>query len=304
MSINRWLGGTGGSTTDVAVTTNWSALALPGAGDDVYVEANPSGTDYSMAASLTTFATTNFKSFNVSQTYTGQIGTASAYLQIACTGPTNFGYQVGGGTSGTGSTRAKIDNGTAVTTFNIYNTASTSADAGKGALQLLGSNAANILNISQGLVSVAITPGETSTLATITSAGSLFLGGGVTLTTVNVNGGLAQIQSATTTLNIYNGTASVYGTIASTTVNIAASGALAWYSSGTVTNMNNSGLVDYSGDARAKTITTPKAYKGSIWNLDNGNKGSITLTNPIASQNCRPGDYRVNIWVGENVQFS
>lgn len=299
MGVLGWLGGNTGNTTDVNEPLNYSTGSLPTAGDDLYIEANPSGTDYPMAVNLSALAAVALASLNISQTFGQTIGTSSAYFQIKAS-TVNIGYQFGAISLANGSQRVKINLGSSAGVINIYNSANSAADPNVSPIQLLGS-ALTSLNITSGLVCMAVHPGETSTVATITNGGGLTLGAGVTVTTVNGSAGSTVLRSAATTVNMEGGNLITAGTGAIGTMNIYATASATLYASGTITALNVVGKVDMSQDAQAKTITTVTQSFGSSFNIDNGIKGSITITNPIIYQKCRPSECVFVTWIGTTI---
>lgn len=305
MAVKKWVGGTSAATTNVATAANYVPSGVPTNGDDLYVEANPGGTDYNMDTNLTTFQAITLASFNVSQTYTGQIGTTGTtnnYLLLAATA-INIGYQFGGPNAVSGSNLIRLNNGTVNCTVNVTNTAATSALAAAGPFTFLGTHSSNVLNFASGIMSVGQDPAETSTFILINSGGALTCGSGVTLTTINLNGGTALVQTAATTITVNNGVLTTTGSGAIGTLNVFGGGTIL-KSTGTITALNvYSASCDMTQDARPKTITTATLYGGASLDVDNGSRLSITFTNPIADKSGSQG-YTLNLWPNTSVALS
>ncbi len=299
MATKFWVGGTGGSETDVNTAGNYSPSGVPTTGDDLYVEA-PSGTTYNMAASLSSLSGVTLASLNIAQSYTGNIGTASAYLQVSAT-VINIGYNYTS-TSQSGSSLIKLNVGSVQTTANILNTSRSSSTVGSGPVSILGTHASNVLNILSGTVSVAATTGEVSTFTRIVNDGTLIVGSGITLATLDSTG-TTTLRGAATTVNQNGGTINTFGSGAITTVNVN-SGTFFSQSTGTITTLNiYSGTADFRSDYQSKTITNVNIYnQGKIY-LDNGVKNSITLTNGI-TLNCNFGQWTVQPWTGSVIKLS
>lgn len=312
MATKKWLGGAAGSTGDLAVASNYAPTGVPATGDDLYIEANPTGSDNSITTNLTTFQNTSLASINISQTYTGIIGTANTgtsstttgYMSLGGTNSTsivaNIGYQFGGTSAANGSNLIRLNFGSSAATINVTNSAANSQMSNMGPLTLLGTNAGNVLNIQNGTVSVGIDPTETSTFATINNKGNLNLGKGVTLTTVNQNGGSIIVQAGVVTLNQTLGASSINGAGTAGTLNIYG-GNIQLNSTGTITALNVYGATaDMSRNQSARTVTTANLYAGATLNLNNGVKNSITITNPIVTN----GAANIIGWFGSSYVLS
>ena len=74
--------------------------------------------------------------------------------------------------SGSGSGRIKHDAGSVACTWNVLG-AGSSSEQGLPAVQLKGTNAANVLDVQKGTVGVALDAGSVSTLATLRSAAAV-----------------------------------------------------------------------------------------------------------------------------------
>jgi len=244
---------------------NWSTGSTPVSGDDVYFNTGNISALYNLAQSSVTL-----NSLNVYQAYTGTIGLPPynpvgyreyrpLELQISATT-----INIGQG-SGNGSGRIKFNVGTAACTLNVYNTGQP-ADQGTPSLIWHGTNASNIVNINKGQVGVAFFPGDTAAVATLrigyvsNQLGDVQLtcGKGCTLTTITQNGGNVTTNSGATTITINAGTLVVWGSSAVTTLNIDG-GTVVYNSTGTLgtAEVAENGVLDFSQDQQAKTVTNP-----------------------------------------------
>ena len=312
MATKKWLGGAVGSTGDLAVASNYAPSGVPTNGDDLYFEANPSGTDYSVTTNLSTFQNTTLNSINVGQTYSGQIGvantgtssTTTGYMSLGGTNSTaitvNIGYQFGGTSAGNGSSLIRLNVGSSSAMINITNTAASSAMANAGPVTILGANTGNTMNIQAGTATVAIDATEASIFATINNKGNLTLGGSVTLTMVNHNGGNITIRSGVVTINQTLGNSNIVGSGTVGTFNLYGGGSIL-NTTGTITNLNiYSATADMSRNQAARTVTTVTGYAGATLNLNNGVKNSITITNPINTN----GAMNIVGWFGSKYALS
>jgi len=246
---------------------NYSGNALPTGGSDTLVFDNGSvdvrwGLDY--ATTLTNI--TKYKS------YTGSVGlgevnsdnSAKPYHEyrttyLTCTACTTANLEVG---DGPGSSRFKLNTGSGASTINVFGKGSR-VENGVPCILWKGTNASNVVNNLAGDVGIAFFGGEAATVATLItgdgpqSAASTICGSGCTLTTVTLNGGTQETNSAITTANQNGGS---------------------WtHKSGTVTTANIYGGTHYPNGVT--TYTTLKLL-GSTFDLSRGN-GTVTVTNTI-----------------------
>lgn len=267
--------GTGAITSVTAPTSqyhadqadNYSGNALPTGGSDTLVFDNGSvdvrwGLDY--ATTLTNI--TKYKA------YTGNVGlgevnsdnSAKPYHEyrttyLTCTGCTTANLEVG---EGPGSSRFKLNTGTGQSAINIFGKGSR-VETGVPCILWKGTHASNVVNNIAGDLGIAFFGGETATVATLvtgdgpTSAASTACGSGCTLTTVTLNGGTQETNSAITTATQNGGS---------------------WtHKSGTVTTANIYGGIHYPNGA--VTYTTLRLY-GATFDLSKGNS-AVTITNTI-----------------------
>lgn len=302
MANIKWLGGYTGDVNNVNQTGNYSGSVLPVNSDNLYVEANPTGTDYGMTVNPTALSAVTLSSLNVSQTYTGAVGNSTNAFTVGAT-IVNIGYQNGGSQPGVGSSFLSLNQGSTITTWNIYASAANSTMSNGGPIALQGSHTSNTLNLVAGIVSVAIDPPQTAAIRTINSSGQLTLGQGVTTNSVNIYGGLTRIICGAVTATLSTGSMITSGTgsIATMAIN---SGSAKLNSSGSINSLSvATGTADFSGDPRPKTVAAATVYNGGILNLNNGVKNSITLTTGIATV-ASPGQFQIIGWPNSTFTLS
>ena len=273
---------------DWSCADNWSGGAVPGgaADQDVYIEDATDEIIYGLDQSGIANA---LASLNISKSFTGKIGPDGAdgfagdYLQIK-TAKLNIGYHYGSGTV-SGSGRVKIDTGSTACDI-VVDDSGTAADTGKPAVRLLANSASTTIEVTKGTVGVGWEAGETATVSTITvsyatnvaSDADVFVGEGVTLTTLDTAGGETLLRCAATTITQRAGTVETVGTGAVTTANVHG-GTFTGNSTGTVTNLNvYGGTADFSRSSASRTVSTPKVDPGGVIKF---NPSVVTLTNKI-----------------------
>jgi len=288
-------------------TSNWidetgAKVAKPADGDDVYFENASRSVTSGYGQSAITLG-----SLNIAQSYTGEIGSTSAYMQVSAD-VVNIGLQ-GQGANGTGSRRIKLDLGSDQATVNVLATSASSLDTGLPVVRLLGTHASNVLNVVSGSVGVAATSsGEVSTMAAVNvGAGIVTLGAGCSLTAIDIGKGgrVTNLGAAATTVNVC-GTAAIYtayGSGAHTTINVDA-GSVVYNSSGTITTAAVLGTLDLSSDPAGKTITNCKVYKGATLLLSNGTPLAHTFTNGIDLVRCGMADVAIDFGTNYTIAFS
>ena len=221
---------------DWATAANWSGDAVPIAADDVVFR--DSGVDVRWGLDQNAV---DLDSLVIEQSYTGKIGLdrtafvtgadGSAatgrpeyredYLTVGWT-DARIGESLGPGTPA-GSTRLKLDNDKAgASDTEIFDTATSSADADMPAVRLLLGNAAAELQVRRapGGVGVAVDdPAETATLGSVdvsdeTLATSVLLGAGVTWADWTQQGGNNEVRAAATvtgTVTVLDGNLTIEG---------------------------------------------------------------------------------------------
>lgn len=301
--------GTGAITSVTAPTSqyhadqadNYSGNALPTGGSDTLVFDNGSvdvrwGLDY--ATTLTNI--TKYKA------YTGNVGlgevnsdnSAKPYHEyrttyLTCTGCTTANLEVG---EGPGSSRFKLNTGTGQSAINIFGKGSR-VETGVPCILWKGTHASNVVNNIAGDLGIAFFGGESATVATLvtgdgpTSAASTVCGSGCTLTTVTLNGGSQETNSAITTAT-QNGGSWTHKSGTVTTANIY--GGTHYPTGGvTYTTLRLYGATfDLSKGNSAVTITnTIQLYKGAVFNDPQGR-----VTGPVFKLNgCLPSEVTINI---------
>ncbi len=305
MAVKLW---NGTASTDWSVAGNWTPSGVPTTNDTVYLQ----NSSISATSGLSQ-GTVTLTALYISQSFTGVIGVGTNALQIGATtirigDPSNSQIQPNG------SGRILLDTGTNAATFIVVNTSNAPADSGQAPVRWKGSAAGNKIIAYGGRVEVANNvPGETATVAEVdlqspnisgATAPVVTLGSGCTLTAINQSAGVLYLNAAATTVTQSAGELTTQGSGAITTLTVGGTAYL--NSTGTITTLNviDHRTADFSGDSQAKTVTTPKAYKGCTINLDNGVKGSITLSNPIALQNCRLSDITLKTWINNTVALA
>jgi len=281
MANKLWVGTDTGNEGNWSVAANWSPSGVPVNSDDVFLEFSSQDVDSGLAQAAVALAT-----LNIAKSYTGKVGTSSAYLNIGAA-TVNIGQHNGPGTPA-GSGRIKLDlDDTAATaaTANVYNTGAT-ADTGLPAVRLLFDSASAELNVYKGTVGVAVEAGETDTLGVVnasyvsqvSSDADVFIGPGVTLTTANQTGGDLVLECGVTTVTASAGTLKTSGSGAIATLNVSG-GTTTSNSSGTITAANvTGGFLDLTKSAESRTITTLKLDAPGKVKFD---PNIVTLTNQI-----------------------
>ncbi len=290
---------TGASSSVYATAGNWTPSGPPATtGDTATFEGR-------MVASVTggdQSATTLNVLRQTAKTGGFVIGTATLPLKIKAT-VAEFGTPAGdGGTYTPGE--ASIDLSTAQSTITVYATAQ-QGTSGLAPLLLKGTHASNAITVLGGTTAIAEdAPGAVATmLTTNVFGGSLTLGAGCTLTTINqlaspnLNGGYIWLKAAATTINQEVGTILITGSGAITTIN--ANGQVNHQGTGTVTTLNvqDKGVVNFDGTLAAITVTNCNVYgdgkiidsnKRVVWTngiigAQGANTKNILVTSPFTA---------------------
>lgn len=261
---------------------NWSTATVPVNSDAVYIENSAVPILYGFAQSAVTLA-----SLNIAQTFTGTIGlpvtNSNGYpeyrtqaLAISATL-----LSIGKGDNGAGSGRINLVLGSNVSTMTIFNTG-TPAETNRKAVNITGTHASNVATIMKGSVAFASAAGETATLLTLNvgavKSGTLdvLLGSGVTITTLNMDGGNVVVDCNCANVNQDGGTLTkLSGTIA-TAASI--TGGLAYFrGSGTIAQLDvYNATVDFSQDPTARTVTLLNIYQGATIKDPSKTLGTVT----------------------------
>lgn len=156
------------------------------------------------------------------------------------------------------------------------------ASSGERGLYLRGSNL-GVLNIMGGKVGVAVRPGETSTVATARVQGtdsSLWVGNGVTLTTLHQYAGEVRLRCGATTKIIYGGKHTTEENGAMTTVTLRG-GEYIYKSTANITTFNlYGGTFDMQQSGDARTVSTLNKHRGTYRILRNKEAVTITTETP------------------------
>jgi hypothetical protein len=188
-----WIGGSTSGKNSANVAGNWSPSGVPTGSDDIYFTHRSTS---SLLHDLTTLSTVN-----------GELHVESGYLKKigSSTGPNYFELKPSA-VWFNGVREAFINVKASTGVVHVTNTGGGSFKA--AGLNLLGT-AIGRIDMQNGVVAVAINPGETSTVAEIemTRAGRLLLGKGVTWTDASIYGGSVSATSGTTNsvVNIFGG---------------------------------------------------------------------------------------------------
>jgi hypothetical protein len=254
---------------DWSTADNWSGDAVPVSTDDVFIENSSVSILYGLGQSAVTLT-----SLTIAQTFTGTIGlperNANGYAEYRYTD----GYlaisattvNIGRG-DGTGSGRIKLNLGSVAGTVNVHNTGG-GVETGIEALLLKGTSitALNVFGGSVGCGVISQLAGESTTITTLRMlGGTVRTGPACTISTKDQYGGTLNSYFTVTTCNMAGGTHNHYiSTMSTVTLN---GGVLNWYSPSnpTTVTINNGGVLDFSGDTRALTITNLDLYAGATY---------------------------------------
>jgi len=279
-----WVGTDTGNEGDYSVAANWSPSGVPVATDNVYFKDSSQDCDGGLDQSAVALG-----SLNIAQSYTGKIGTTSAYLQVGAD-TVKIGHHFGPG-SPTGSGRIKIDLGSVTAAaVTVENTSSSPTETTKPPVRLLAANAGTTIEVRKGKATIAFDTGETSTIDKCTVSyvshkntdAEVIIGEGVTLTTFEQTGGDNVLQCAATTVDAEGGSLLTTGSGAITTLN--AKGAkVTPNSTGTITTLDiDGGDVDFLKSAAARTVTNCTLDEPGTLKRD---PAVVTITNNITSDN-------------------
>jgi len=262
-------------------TGNWSGGAVPGgaANQDVFVEGATIlyGLDQSGIANT-------LDSLNISESQIGSNpaeGYLATNLQIKAT-VINIGEHYGP-SSAAQSAPINIDAGATASTITVWNSGSNGT---MPAIRLKANQANTTITVLKGKVGIAYEDSETTTIGTltvsyltnVTTDADVYVGSGLTVTTIIKYGGDLILRSAATTITNTAGTFKTYGSGAITTIYVKG-GTVELNSTGTITTLEvTKGDVDCTKSTAARTITTPKVDPGGSFKYD---PSIVTLTNKI-----------------------
>lgn len=284
MATRTWTGAVSGNW---GTAGNWLEAAVPETGDDVYFRLNAIDVTEGLDQSAVRLA-----SLRIEQTYTGKIGTASAYLRIGAALVVVGEYH--GPANPSGSPRLKLDlvhvDQEAGPVVEVFRTGSTRADTHLPPLRLLLNDADATLYVRRGEVGVAVDgAAETAVLDELIESylesretdAQVVLGPGVTWATIDKTGGRLVVQSGGTLLRNAGGQALVAGEGAIDTLRIE-DGTVYPESLGTITLLEcRGGLTDLYLSRRPRTVTETKLWPGAMLRYD---PAVVTMTAPPALQ--------------------
>lgn len=245
-------------------TANWSGGALPGAsaGDNVYIEDATILYGLDQSGTAETLANLNILRSQIGSNPAA--GFLPVYLQAKAT-IANIAKLIGPGDSAETSP-ININFGSTASTITIFDSGSNS-NSNNPAIRILCNSASTVLHLRKGKVGIALGDGETATIGTINqnfdttqdSDTELYLGAGVTLTTLAKTGGKAIINCGATLITNNGGDLRTEGSGVITTLTCS-KGEIIINSTGTITNLNAIGesVVDETKSSAARTVTTPK----------------------------------------------
>ncbi len=292
---------------DWSVAANWVGAAVPVNSDDVFIDGTVDIL-YGLAQSAVTLT-----SLSIAGSYTGNIGNPlynpNGYYEYRKTrleigaSTTNVGKG-----AGAGSGRIRLSLGAVTTAINVYNTGAALDPFGALDVQGNGGNTYTC-NLFKGSVAFASEPSQVAVLVInqgfqTNQAGdvTLYLGSGVTLTTMAQSGGTVTMYAGATTYSMLAGSVTVIGTGAFTTLTIEG-GSVSYQSSGTITTLKvgTGATLDKSEDQRATTITNTTLLPGST--LLDPNK-SFTFTNAILLDHCGLSEVTIDFGTNFSIQRS
>jgi hypothetical protein len=267
-------------TNDVSSIANWSTVALPAIGDDALLD-SPVDLLYGLSslsvpvalASLRIKATaTNIGLPRVNAA--GYVEDRTRTFPVATTVPVTIGEG-----DGTGPTLVNLSCGAALG-LTVVKTGTRSGNSSAPVVNVSGCSSGTLTLVSGdvGLAADDDTLAAAVTTATI-GGGTLTIGKGATVTTLNQKGGTVVNYGTVGTVNGFEGTFVNYGTI-STAVNADPAGKFLfdWRSGGTIPTVTFRGqgpgqsapILECSNDPRAKTITNHTFTGGAALNDPDG----------------------------------
>jgi hypothetical protein len=271
-------GGTISTATDVTPTgPNWWTNAanwvggLPADGDDVVVDDGPSILYGISQGAL------SLNMLSVEGEFRGEIGLPS-YSGSGTSYPEYRTQRLTLGASGVtldaDIRRGRFDFGTDAAEIVVLR--------GDG-IDILATNSANTLRLGLGTVSIASLDGETSQFATITmSGGSLLIGSGVTLATLEQAGGEVTLNATVTTVVKTGGSLTRSAGAVTTFRN--RGGDVTDRSAGTITTLHNGSTWIRSGPIPCTYTNTILYRESSLMDVN----GLVTFTNPVQFFECHP----------------
>jgi hypothetical protein len=268
---------------DIWTAANWSTGAVPVGSDNVYADCTSSQAMLYGLYQNTSLTTTNSITLTLLRLEQGcpAVGTLAAPLNFKVT-TLDIGDVPPDGTTKTNPLIVNLKLGNVACAGTIRSTRN-SGSSGRPPVQISCANSSSVFTVlGSSLVGFATSVnGETATVGTITvkDTARASCGAGLTLTTINAEGGTALLSGAVTTIAYGKGAVSVSGSGNITTATIGST--FNWDSSGTITTLN----VDGNGVANCYrgTITNCNLY-GETSKIDASISGiplNCTFTNGI-----------------------
>lgn len=257
---------TGSTTTassgpyDWSTAANWSTNTVPATGDTAIIDLDGAIISFGLDQHTVTLASLQFlaRTCAIGLNRVNNLGYPEFlpnYLKIGATACTINSEQ---------TSQIKVDFYTVQTTCNVLNSGQAINEV--PAILLCGTNASNVFNITKGQVGFAFFGGDLLTFATCTqgsqgggiSDSSIIMGLGTTIGTITKSSGTTTINTAIgTAFTQLAGTATIWGS--GSVAGLAVEGGNVIYNTtgalGTGTTVSGSGILDFSQDTRAKTIT-------------------------------------------------
>lgn len=295
---------------------NWSGNTVPVDGDDIVFDSGSVDCTDGLSPAIQP------GSLTITLGYTGKIGRAEVnvptnaslqypeyrtkYLTFDDNTATNT-VSIGTGT-GQGSGRIRLDFGAGRITATVHGTGTRSVTS-EPAVTIKGTHASNTLSVLEGDVGIAVTAGDSTTVATLRcgsnsqSSARVYAGSDSTLTTIIVSGGEASIYASSTTTKIYGGTVNQKDGVPATVQ--VWGGVYNWNSTGTIgteCTVGSSGKLDRSGDNRSATITPVVQLHKDAQFLDPNS--SITFTAGFKCNGCKLSECKVDVGSGRTLTVS
>ena len=277
-----------------STAANWSGSTVPVDSDDIVFDGGNVDCLYGLAQSSVSPA-----SITITMGYTGRIGLPDTnvddaaypyneyrdkYLALGTSSDSVTQALTIGGGDGQGSSRIKIDSGSGQCQLVVLNSG-VSELQGVPAILWKGTHVSNTATISKGNVGIAYFAGETAAIMTTklgfrtnqTADSSLFIGSGVTLTTVEQTGGTLTTNAAVTTMTLSGGS---WRHLSGVAVTVTITGGYCSYeSTGTLTTLTLAGgELDFRANQRGRTITNADMFAGASFRDP---AGTVTFTNGI-----------------------
>lgn len=258
---------------DLNVAANYDTGNLPVNGDDLIFEDG----DVDVLWNLGALSAVTLASLRRKKTYTGTIGLPDTnedgdypeYRETHLTIGSTLVFDEQGPSPSTRQTR--LDVGSAQTTMRVIGEAG-AADEGEEATEVLGTHASNAVTVNNGSLALAPKYGDASTFATVAAnGGSVRIGEGCTITTIDVRGTTLNCYSTATTLNLRGDSQASFGTAAALTNANIYGGRLDWRSSGSpgTVEVFADGVVSFEEATDGVSVTKGVLHPGASW-LDPG----------------------------------